>query len=101
MIEVGMHKNLKIHERICQVCKKNVEDEIHFLLNCKLYDEMRNPLYQLSTEENFPYYIDKGTLIFMMTSSIITLEVAKVPYKTFNIRDDNECEINDFGEYND
>ena len=56
MLEVGRHKNLKIHERICQMCKKNVEDEIHFLLNFELYDEMRRPLNQLSTEEkpNFP-----------------------------------------------
>ena len=51
MIKVGRHKILKKLEHICQVCKKNVEDEIHFLLNCELYGEVRNQL----DNPNFPY----------------------------------------------
>ena len=77
MIEVGRHKNLKIHERICQVCKRNVEDEIHFLLICKLYDEMRKPLNQLSTEENpnFPYYADKKPYACMLDVTCMYVNV--------------------------
>ena len=44
MRKVGSHKNLKILERICQLCKKNVEEVIHFFLNYELYDEIRKPI---------------------------------------------------------
>lgn len=34
-IETGRHKNIPDPERICKLCEEEVEDEIHFLLQCK------------------------------------------------------------------
>ena len=46
-IETGRHSKPKIdvEERICLYCDCNkIEDEFHFMLECKLYDEERNCL---------------------------------------------------------
>jgi hypothetical protein len=45
-IETGRHKNIgnrRVHveERICQVCKVEVETELHFLLGCPVYSNLR------------------------------------------------------------
>ena len=78
MIEVGRHQNLQKHERICQVCKKYVEDEIHFLINCKLYEELRKPIFENCIKEktSFPYYTDEEKFIYIMTSSDLTFKLA-------------------------
>ena len=40
-IEKGRHKNNKVEERLCRVCNKSIEDEIHFLNNCEKYSTLR------------------------------------------------------------
>jgi len=40
-IEKGRHTNKKREERVCKVCNKSIEDEIHFLNNCQNYNELR------------------------------------------------------------
>ena len=41
-IEVGRHKKLEVTERICKICNKDVETELHFLKSCPKYSELRN-----------------------------------------------------------
>ena len=42
-IETGRFINLKAEERICMHCNKNeMEDEMHFIFSCSLYDQERN-----------------------------------------------------------
>ena len=41
MIEKGRHRDLDRAERFCPFCPKSIEDEIHFLLNCKTYQHLR------------------------------------------------------------
>ena len=45
-IETGRYERLSVSERICFHCKSCVEDELHVLLNCPLYDELRSNFYQ-------------------------------------------------------
>lgn len=41
-VETGRFRNLKISDRLCQICNSGeVEDEVHFMLNCKSYTETR------------------------------------------------------------
>ena len=41
-IEMGRRLNIPLNQRICQFCHMNsVEDEIHLLLECPLYDDIR------------------------------------------------------------
>ena len=41
-IETGRHYKLKLEERICDVCKIEIETEIHFLTSCPLYGSLRD-----------------------------------------------------------
>ena len=40
-IERGRYKNLTVSERICKLCGTEVEDEIHFLLQCQKHSTIR------------------------------------------------------------
>ena len=35
------HANKRTEERLCKGCKKSIEDEIDFLNNCQMYNEIR------------------------------------------------------------
>ena len=41
----------KPEERICPICKKDVEDEIHFLTLCPAYREKRKNLFEYLIKE--------------------------------------------------
>jgi hypothetical protein len=40
-IELGRHKNIKAADRICKICKDGAEDETHFLIKCKNFENIR------------------------------------------------------------
>lgn len=43
MIESGRKDGIEFENRICKMCSQNVvEDEYHFLLECPLYNSLRN-----------------------------------------------------------
>ena len=52
-IETGWYIRLynKPEERICPICKKDVEDEIHFLTLCPAYQEKRSTLFEYLNKE--------------------------------------------------
>ena len=41
-IETGRHNNTAREERLCPLCKNGIEDEMHFLLQCTKYADLRN-----------------------------------------------------------
>ena len=44
-VELGRRKKLLLENRICKMCTdEKIEDEIHFLLECPLYDDLRSNL---------------------------------------------------------
>ena len=48
MIETGRYKNGKYlpeEERLCPICKSDVENEIHVKLHCQLYQDIRDELF--------------------------------------------------------
>ena len=44
MIEKGRHKQIHKDLRFCPFCRDRVEDEIHFLVGCPIYNNLRRPL---------------------------------------------------------
>ena len=42
-IELGWHNNIKEADRICKICNDGVEDETHFLVKCKNFENTRKP----------------------------------------------------------
>ena len=45
MIEQGRYKKLDITERICPLCKYDIEDEYHFTIECKKLEILRSSLF--------------------------------------------------------
>ena len=41
--ELGRHKHIKAADRIYKICKDGVEDETHFLVKCKNFENTRKP----------------------------------------------------------
>ena len=86
-IEVGRFRNLQLHERICPICNSAVEDEIHFLCQCSLYNHLRASLFQSAYDEepNFAHMdlIDK--FVYLMTyqqKNVIKYLSKAVPLRT-------------------
>ena len=80
-----MHKN----ERVCPFCLPgHIEDEIHFLTQCKLYNTIRKPLFDKSAEirPNLQYYTNTEQFKFIMSCSILNKEVAKFIHQGMDMR---------------
>ena len=52
-IEKGRHKNLKVEQRICKICGKEVETELHFLQICPQYSALRVRYFENSRIPNW------------------------------------------------
>ena len=89
MIESGRHMKLPKNERMCPVCSEGIEDEVHFLVNCNFYEEIRKPLLDMCVElkPNFDFYSDEEKFVFIMTTPHLMGSVSKFIYSAFNERD--------------
>lgn len=55
-IETGRFSGLSVEDRICQVCNENaVENELHFLLHCQTYDDIRVPFINKIENRNLGF----------------------------------------------
>ena len=43
-IETGRHENMREDQRICPICKSDIENEMHAMLKCYLYGGIRTAL---------------------------------------------------------
>ena len=67
--ETGRYGGESVQDRKCVYCNKNsVEDEIHFLLHCSLYDDYRNALFDIANRkcQNFDVRSDIQKLEFLV-----------------------------------
>ena len=87
-IEKGRHSKPKtaIQNRLCFYCNV-LEDEIHFICKCPLYDSERNYLFDLveSKVSDFPSLDDKEKFIFLLScdNQQILTNLGKFIYKSF------------------
>ena len=56
-IETGRYRNERLDRRICEFCHSgSVEDELHFLLHCNFYEDLRdiyiNPCFDITSTTN-------------------------------------------------
>ena len=70
-VETGRFNNIKLEERLCNVCDLNeIEDEYHFLCICTLYNDQRQTLFNnvsnkhnefsnLDMRQKFTYLLSK------------------------------------------
>ena len=73
-IETGRYQSLPVHERTCFHCNTEVEDELHVLLFCPLYDDTRQELFNhaymcnsdflsYSTSEKFNFLLSDERIV--------------------------------------
>ena len=73
LIEQGRYSKLEVAERLCKKCN-TVEDEIHFLIECKLYDSVRKKFFSDSniisidgnTRDTFIYCLNNKDKNFIL-----------------------------------
>lgn len=90
-IEAGRYKNKQACERICKSCDLNqVEDEIHFLSSCSLYNSERDIFFQYVTDKvhNFNSLDASSKMIWLMTCEDLDIidAFANFVHTCFNLR---------------
>ena len=88
MIEKGRHLGIDKNARFCKFCPLNVEDEIHFLINCKTFDILRKELFETASNTIYHFYqlSDSGKLIALLSNSVIIHHASNYLHKTLEIR---------------
>ena len=82
-VETGRYKNgvyLPVHLRICPLCSLSVEDEYHVLMQCNIYSDFREELFEqvLHIDPSFINLCDQERFIYLMSNC----QVAKLTAKT-------------------
>ena len=73
-LETGRYERLDVQLRVCPFCKDTVENELHVVTQCPVYDDIRNELYlrasTLDIEFNDKSCCDKFVYIFSSPSMV-------------------------------
>lgn len=90
-IEVGRYKKIPLENRKCKICKSDdIENEIHFALECTLYAEERKQFLKVIENKypNFHNLQNKDKFIWLMSNenSQIISDFASYIYKCFMLR---------------
>ena len=74
-VETGRYNGTKLKDRICKLCDTgDIEDEVHFLIKCPLYQELRAPLLTKAFELDSNFNgCDITVLLYDCYSKIIIL----------------------------
>ena len=80
-IETGRYenKNVNVNEQGCFICHDQIEDEKHVLLDCPLYADLRESLFNEVKRSSVHFNIssDDDTLIYLFKSTECYDTVAK------------------------
>ena len=86
-IEIGRHKKKDRNDRLCNICNGGyIENEIHFLLHCSAYQNIRNSFFKAITilEPNFMGFSDNEKMV--EKSKLITTLMSEFVYDLFEKR---------------
>ena len=65
MIEKGRYTNIELGDRSCPFCPDQVENEIHFLVQCPLYTKLREKMLEdIATNVQGFYYPNDDHFLF-------------------------------------
>ena len=92
-IEVGRYKNIVKEERYCKYCSNNchIEDEIHFLLKCPIYNSLRSPFITSLKSKfvNLDSLSDENVFTWLLSSEdkFTSCLLAKFIHEAFTLRE--------------
>ena len=99
-IEEGRYSSTPREERICSLCKKDVEDETHFLIICPMYNNIKHHLSEHNDILTSNLYSCQDKAVKLMTCRDLN-SVAKYAHKAFedrNVMLDSLSTLNDIME---
>ena len=69
-IERERYIGTKVEDRICNLCKNNIEDEVHFLITCPRLEKFTEPYIKniKETYKNFSLLSDENKLKWLLSS---------------------------------
>ncbi len=88
-LETGRFERIPEEERLCPVCDSGeIENEIHVITSCSLYDDLRNDLYQYAStiNEDFINLSDCDKLVFIFANENMVNITAKICHSILNER---------------
>ena len=86
-IKTGRVRNLKVEDRLCNVCSLNaVEDELHFIFECSLYEDDREKFFTdiVREEQEFVYMCLEDQLVVLFSK--YPRKLSKFIHSSFNKR---------------
>ena len=88
-IETGRHQRIDKNNRFCPFCPKDIEDEIHFLLHCNAYIEIRKELFEKTKikRTNLNQIENSRNFVYLLTNSELVFETARCIYRMFQCRE--------------
>ena len=89
LIETGRYSKVPLQNRICKLCNSNqIEDELHFLLNCEFFEDLRRPLLFKAQRCNtdFARLNNTDEFIFLMNHINLTHILAWTLFEMFKRR---------------
>ena len=78
---MGRHRGLPRHDILCRLCKDEVENEIHFMLQCPVYETLRQK-YLPRKYYIFPN-VNEFNIQMSSHSETVILNVATYLYHAF------------------
>ena len=77
-IEKGRHLKIPVEQRICRLCKQEIEDEYHFIMKCQKLDELRNTFFDEIISVVPPFSAMNNTEKFNFILSSQHLDISKI-----------------------
>ena len=88
-VERGRYKNIDRHKRVCKLCMSGmVEDEFHFIMQCKAYDDIRRRYLKEIIDGQFLMFSEWDIFVQILTSANrnVIVQYANYIYEAFKKR---------------
>ena len=86
MIEKGRHQNIDKNHRFCPFCPNQIENEKHFLLECKCHESHRKELFN-AINNKIRFQNDNEMFIYLVSNIQIISQTAHFLVKAFHTRE--------------
>jgi hypothetical protein len=88
-VETGRYKGIKFEDRLCTLCDaNNVEDELHVLISCNFYSDIRDDLFEhcMDVDYNFKFMSEVDQLCFILSNKQMVSKSARVCHQILQRR---------------
>ena len=88
-VETGRHQHEAVEERVCRICK-NIEDEIHFVFECKINQDLRSN-FMFKVDDKYPHFThmrvnEKYKFLLMSKDPQLLTWLGKFLFESFDLR---------------